>query len=107
LSSASSNGVRTRSHASIAKANDRIAFYCRVYARAQTAMVRLGADDTILETFKILLKEDVKASTAILDPNKFGSSNLRLSWIWQTGRSASGPDTMRECQCVRGSEFGY
>lgn len=101
LRSALSNGVRTRSRASIAKTNDRIAFYCRVYTRARAAMVRLGSglgsDDTILETFKILQKDDVKASTAILNPNIPGSSNLRLSWIWQSGRSASGPDTMREC----------
>ena len=53
-------------------------------------MVRLGADNTILERFRILLKEDVKASTAILKPNLPGSSNLHLSWIWQMGPSGSG-----------------
>jgi len=97
---APSKGAETRSRRLIAKVNNRIALYCRVYARSRIAMVRLGADNTILERFHVLLKEDVKASTAILKPNLPGSSNLRLSWIWQTGPSGSGPDTMRECLCI-------
>jgi hypothetical protein len=56
-----------------------------------------------LKMFRILLKEDVKASTAILDPNITGSSSLQLSWIWQTHaglvESESGPEMMRECEC--------
>lgn len=97
MRSAPSQGVRTRSRGVIAKNNDRIAFSCRIYARAREAMIRLRADDNTLIRFRNLLKEDVSASTAILNPNIPGSSNRRLSWIWQTGPSASGPDTMREC----------
>ena len=54
-----------------------------------------------LNTFRILLKEDVKASTAIRDPNIAGSSSLQLSWIWQTQttRAESGLEMMRECEC--------
>ena len=62
-------------------------------------MVRLGADQNVLNKFCILSREDVRASTGILKPNIPGSSNLRLSWIWQNGQSGSGPDTMRECKC--------
>jgi rhodanese-related sulfurtransferase len=98
MRSAPSKGVRTRSRGTIAKINHRIAFYCRVYGRSRAAMVRLKADDHILHKFGILLKDDVKASTAILDPNIPGSSGLRLSWIWHTGPSGSGPDAMRECK---------
>ncbi len=98
---APSKSVRTRSRALISKLNDRIALCCRVYGRARSALVQLGADDKTLNTFRILLKEDVKASTAIRDPNIAGSSSLRLSWIWQTRttRAELGPEMMRECEC--------
>ncbi len=98
---APSKSVRTRSRALISKLNNRIALCCRVYGRARTALVQLGADDKTLKTFRILLKEDVRASTAILDPNIAGSSSLQLSWIWQTHASLveSGPKMMCECEC--------
>jgi hypothetical protein len=81
---APSKSVRTRSRASISKLNNWIALCCWKYGRAQTVLVQLGADDKTLKMFRILLKEDIKASTAILDPNITGSSSLQLSWIWQT-----------------------
>ena len=91
--------IRTRSRGQIAKLNNRIALCCRIYGRARAAMVRLGADDTTLGKFRILLKDDVKASTAILDPNIPGASSLRLSWIWQTRTAVGGtPETIRECE---------
>jgi hypothetical protein len=100
---APSKGVRTRSRTTIAKLNDRISWYCRVYGRARAAMVRLNAGDDVLSKFQILLKEDVKASTAMINPNTSGSSTLRLSWIWQTRplSAAGGADTMRECACLK------
>src|SRR6266498_1324806 len=71
-----------------------------VYSQARAAMVRLGADERTLKTFKLLSREDVKASTAILDPNIPGSTTIRLSWIWETGAGISGSasDTMQECK---------
>ena len=93
-----SKAMETRSRGVIARINDRIAFGCRVYSRARAAMVRLGADNQVLHKFRLLSKEDVKASTEILKPNIPGSSNLRLSWIWQNGRSGSDLETMRECE---------
>jgi hypothetical protein len=100
MRSAPTKGIRTRARSTILKATDRISQYSRVYNRARAAMVRLGADDRTLSKFKLLSRDDVKASTAILDPNTSGSTTLRLSWIWETGTRISGsaPDTMRECK---------
>ena len=44
-------------------------------------MVRLSADILILNKFRILVQEDVRASTPIIDPNILGSSTIWLSWI--------------------------
>ena len=62
-------------------------------------MVRLGADDRTLSTFRILHREDVKASTAVRAPNEQGASSRQLSWIWHTSLSEPGTssDTLHEC----------
>ena len=83
-------GVRTRARATIIKLNFEITLHCHVYAKCRVAMVRLGASETILSKYHILLKEDVKSSSAILNPNEPGSSRHQLSWIWQTGDSIQG-----------------
>jgi hypothetical protein len=100
MRSAPSKGIRTRSRTTIIRITDRISQYSKIYCRARAALVRLGADETTLTKFKYLTRDDVKASTAILDPNIPGSSSIRLSWIWETGPRISGsaPDAMRECK---------
>jgi hypothetical protein len=100
MRSAPSKGVRTRSRTAILQISERIAQYFRVYCRARGAMVRLGADAVTLNKFKLLSRDDVKASTAILKPNIPGSSTIRLSWIWETGPRISGsaPDAILECK---------
>ena len=92
--------VNTRACMAISKLNCLITFYSRVYGQCHTAMARLGADNSILDTYQILCKEDLKSSTALLSPNEPGSTRLRLSWIWQTFAEGhhSHPDTLRECE---------
>jgi hypothetical protein len=99
MRSAPSKGVRTRSRSAIVRITDQVSQYSRVYCRARAAMVRLGADERTLDKFKLLSQDDVKASTAILDPNIPGSTTVRLSWIWETGPRLSGsaPDVILEC----------
>ena len=96
---APSKGVRTRARTVVTKLNEKIALYSRIYARCRTIMVRLGADDRTLSTFRILLREDVKACTAVRAPNEHGASSRQLSWIWHTNLSEPGTssDTLHEC----------
>ena len=49
-------------------------------------MESLGAGPAILQQYRKLTTDDVKASTAIVNPNEPGSTQLKLSWIWQTAR---------------------
>lgn len=100
MRSAPSKGARTRSRSAIIRITNHVSQYSRVYCRARAAMVRLGADERMLTKFKLLSRDDVKASTAILDPNIPGSSSIRLSWIWETGPRISGsaPDAIQECK---------
>ena len=92
-------GVRTRARSAIANINNMIGYQCRVYEHSRVAIVKLTSDKGILETFCVLQRQDISSSTALLNPNEPGSSSHRLSWIWQTGRSADNPDAMGIQEC--------
>lgn len=77
-------GVATRARAAVKRLNNQIAEHGRMYTRCRSCLVILGADPSVLSTFKILNPVDVAGSTAILNPNEPGSSSIKLSWIWQT-----------------------
>ncbi|KAF8150124.1 hypothetical protein B0H34DRAFT_826383 [Crassisporium funariophilum] len=49
-------------------------------------LMTLHCDEEILRVFRVLTREDLKASTEVLRPNEQGSSSVKLSWIWRTGR---------------------
>jgi hypothetical protein len=40
--------------------------------------------------FQQLKKDDLNASTAIVNPNVPGSTNVRLSWIWHHAHARTG-----------------
>ncbi|KAG1792281.1 uncharacterized protein HD556DRAFT_1309358 [Suillus plorans] len=46
------------------------------------ALANLGADDQLLERYCPLVKEHLKVSTAIADPNARGQRNNTLAWFW-------------------------
>jgi len=93
-------GVKTRSRSVIGKVNSKIAGLCGAYNRCRAAMIRLGANENTLNRYRHLVPADVKASTAMIDPNVPGTSSLRLSWIWEINSrlgSSSSPESLLEC----------
>lgn len=92
-------GVRTRARSEIAKLNDKIGYFCRLYTNCRVAMVRLGADDEILSRYRILERKDIASSGALLNPNEPGSTTHRLSWIWQTGHQADNSNSQGLYEC--------
>jgi hypothetical protein len=77
-------GVNTHSRAAVKKLNLQISIHCRFYTQCWSRLETLGADPATLQQFRKLTTDDVKASTAIVNPNEPGSTQLKLSWIWQT-----------------------
>ncbi|KAI0073595.1 hypothetical protein K474DRAFT_1579789, partial [Panus rudis PR-1116 ss-1] len=55
-----------------------------IYKLARNAMkeIGMGTVEGAIDTYKDLKKEDVKASTAVVEPNARGQRNEHLSWIW-------------------------
>jgi hypothetical protein len=77
-------GVNTRSRAEVKKLNLQISVHCRLYTQCRAKLIKLGADTATINRFRILTIDDVKASTAVVNPNEPGSTRLKLSWIWQS-----------------------
>jgi hypothetical protein len=92
--------IRTWERAYVAKLNEKISFVCCAYNRGRAALVTLGVDALLLRRFRVLTKDDVKASTAMRNPNTLGSMTHQLSWIWQLsvdGGVPSSNDGLHEC----------
>ena len=94
-------GVHTCARATIAKLNHHIAHHAQVYGHCCCTLARLDADAATLDKYKILLKDHLKSSTALLNLNKSGSIHIQLSWICQTAGDPAGgtPESLCKCQC--------
>ena len=78
--------IRSRSQKRIKSLHNQLSLHARIYTRCRNHLVALKCDQSILGRFRILKKDDLKSSTAILDPNQSGSSSIKLSWIWHSSR---------------------
>jgi hypothetical protein len=97
---ASRQSMRSRARGKIAILNAEISLCCHAYTRCRTAMVRLQVPENMMRRYLVLTKSDIKASSALLDPNKPGSSTLRLSWIWQTQTPGQSSTTEAVIECT-------
>lgn len=75
-------GVRTRSRAVVHELVNKISLHARMYNHCRSRLLALDCDADTLSMFQRLTKDDLNASTAILNPNVAGSTAVRLSWIW-------------------------
>ena len=78
--------IRSRSQKRVKSLHNELTLHARIYTRCRNHLVALNCGESILEQFRVLTREDLKASTAILDPNQSGSTSIKLSWIWHSGR---------------------
>ena len=103
-------GVRTRGQTAVIELNRRLSLLCQIYGWNRARMVDLQADEDTLAAYQVLQKDDIKCSTAVLQPNKAGSTKLKLSWIWHSvdrrvmaglaTPETSDPATLAECRSV-------
>lgn len=95
---ASRQAMRLRSRKTIIKLNNQLTYYSRIYYRCRAALLRLGADEQTMQVFQVLKKEDLKASTALINPNTPGSTKVRVSWLWESAGDAVGTAKTKECE---------
>lgn len=85
----------------LAKAADRqVQMYAAVYRMARRAMVALGADNNMLETYKELSDQDIKVNADITEENRLYQRSHVLPWIWLLPGQQEGQDSawMEECE---------
>lgn len=97
---AGSQRQKGRAWGKVSAAETTIRHHARVYSRCREALQRLNADKDILSRYKVLKKEDLKVSTAIVDPNARGTRNESLRWFWNLGgeRDMEDNDFMKQCK---------
>ncbi|KAG1801921.1 hypothetical protein EV424DRAFT_1351821 [Suillus variegatus] len=63
------------------------------------ALANLGADNELLERYCPLVKEHLKVSTAVADPNARGQRNNTLAWFWSMDveGDSRNSDWLNEC----------
>jgi hypothetical protein len=98
---APTKGVKTRARTKAISQAVHLTDLARQYNRSRDTMQRLGASKADLERYQRIEKSDLKASTAILNPNMPGSTTGRVGWIWQTGiGTADSPAAVTECKFI-------
>lgn len=78
---AKSQRTTTRAYSGIRPTRKSLRQYSQVYIDARQALLRLGADDTIMKVYKELTSSDLAMSTAVVDPSNRHAETL--SWIWR------------------------
>jgi hypothetical protein len=77
---------RTAAQKRVRNLHNDLSYNARIYAECRSRLITLNCEESLLRMFRVLTRQDLKASTEILRPNEQGSSSVRLSWIWRTGR---------------------
>ncbi|KAG1788809.1 hypothetical protein EV424DRAFT_1355962 [Suillus variegatus] len=79
---AKSQAMSTRAWAQVHSVDRVVCINASIYTKCRTQLAKLGADDELLERYRPLLKEHLKVSTTIADPNARGQRNNTLAWFW-------------------------
>ncbi|PCH40609.1 hypothetical protein WOLCODRAFT_150674 [Wolfiporia cocos MD-104 SS10] len=97
-----SQKTKTRAWGEVQVVAKMVARHARVYTQARWAMERLRANGDILEKYKVLKPQDLKAITHIMDNTVQGMRNQPMSWIWavDVAGDTSQSDWLAELQWV-------
>jgi hypothetical protein len=82
LRKAKTKTKKLRSWDQIIAVDINVRHHARVYGRARTALVRLGATADELQQYQILQKEHLNVTTARIDPSMRGQRHTSLAWFW-------------------------
>jgi hypothetical protein len=91
---------KTRAWKEVYSVEAQVKHQARVYRLARRIMVRLGASKELLATYQELRSDELKATTALLDPKQPGQRNKALAWFWNmdVDRDMAGNGWMEECE---------
>ncbi|KAG1784364.1 uncharacterized protein HD556DRAFT_1243099, partial [Suillus plorans] len=95
--SAKSQASSTRAWTRVRSVETAVNLHARIYSKCRSQLAKLP-DHDLLKKYLPLKKEDLKASSAVADPNARGQRDTTLSWFWSLDvqGDTSGNDWMTE-----------
>ena len=91
---------KTRAWAGVQSVGRVLHHHRLIYAHAVAALQKLGDPENIVGIlYKPLEVKDMKANTAVADPNAAGQRNVRLAWFWASDLSGDMADNARMAEC--------
>ena len=99
---AKSQAMSTRAWAQVHSVDRAVSINASIYSKCRAQLASLGADDELLERYRPLIKEQLKVSTAIADPNARGQRNNTLAWFWSMDVEGDSNDSdwLDECELL-------
>jgi hypothetical protein len=94
---------KTRAWADVTKIGDIIKKEVGTYRCAREAIESLGADEEVLNRYKVISADDLKMSGDVVEENRFGQRNDALAWFWRLdGLGQRANDAwMHECEYLK------
>jgi len=94
---------KTRAWADVNKIGDIIKKEVSTYRCARKAIESLGAEEEVLNRYKVIGAEDLKMSGDVVEESRFGQRNDALAWFWRLdGLGKHSNDTwMHECEYLK------
>lgn len=95
-----SQATTTRAWAKVTSVQNNVNRHARIYRRARRQLIALGAKPDIISRYQSLSPIDLKATSAVADPNSRGQRNSTLAWFWSMDipRDTEVDNWMSECK---------
>ncbi|KAG1851351.1 hypothetical protein DFJ58DRAFT_842233 [Suillus subalutaceus] len=89
---AKSQALKTRAWSQVTSVQQAVSLHASIYTKTRKQMMQLEPGQDQVQKYKPLLREQLKISTAVGDPNARGQRNESLAWFWSVEVDLGGPD---------------
>ncbi|KAG1904482.1 uncharacterized protein F5891DRAFT_1183902 [Suillus fuscotomentosus] len=89
---AKSQALKTQAWSQVTSVQQAVSLHASIYTKTRKQMMKLEPGQDQLQKYKPLLREQLKISTAVGDPNARGQQNESLAWFWSVEVDLGGPD---------------
>ncbi|KAG1722475.1 hypothetical protein EDB19DRAFT_1834998 [Suillus lakei] len=89
---AKSQALKTRAWSQVTLVQQAVSLHASIYTKTRKQMMQLEPGQDQLQKYKPLLREQLKISTAVGDPNARGQRNESLAWFWSVEVDLGGSD---------------
>lgn len=96
---AKSQALKTRAWSQVTSVQQAVSLHASIYTKTRKQMMKLEPGQDQLQKYKPLLREQLKISTAVGDPNARGQRNESLAWFWSVEVDLGGPDQSWNEEC--------